>query len=83
MPIYGRRGACAAMVTNTNFVVLRYIVTAAERDTEASLLQPQPAIPVYAAGRESQRQSSRSDPYQQRMALVHARVFEEMKGADC
>lgn len=35
---------------------------------------------MYAAGRESLASILESDPYQQRMALVHARVFEEMKG---
>lgn len=35
---------------------------------------------MYAAGRESLASILASGPYQQRMALVHARVFEEMKG---
>lgn len=35
---------------------------------------------MYAAGRESLASILASDQYQQRMALVHARVFEEMKG---
>ncbi len=65
------------MVTNTNCVwFYRYIVTAAEKEDGASLLQPQPKSPVYAADAEVTGGNPRSDPYQQRMALVHARVFE-------
>lgn len=57
-----------------------YIDLAAEKGTGQSFYNLSQQSPVYAAGRESLASILASDPYQQRMALVHARVFEEMKG---
>lgn len=57
-----------------------YVDLAAEKGTGQSFYNLSQQSPVYAAGRESLASILASDPYQQRMALVHARVFEEMKG---
>lgn len=57
-----------------------YIDLASEKGTGQSFYNLSQQSPVYAAGRESLSSILASDPYQQRMALVHARVFEEMKG---
>ncbi|UUQ71175.1 phage minor head protein [Enterobacter hormaechei subsp. xiangfangensis] len=57
-----------------------YIDLASEKGTGQSFYNLSQQSPVYAAGRESLASILASDPYQQRMALVHARVFEEMKG---
>nr|WP_226945709.1 hypothetical protein [Raoultella ornithinolytica] len=57
-----------------------YIDLASEKGTGQSFYNLSQQSPAYAAGRESLASILASDPYQQRMALVHARVFEEMKG---
>ncbi|MEG5768413.1 phage minor head protein [Enterobacter roggenkampii] len=57
-----------------------YIDLASEKGTGQSFYNLSQQSPVYAAGRESLASILASDPYQKRMALVHARVFEEMKG---
>lgn len=57
-----------------------YIDLASEKGTGQSFYNLSQQSPVYAAGRESLASILASDPYQQRMALVHARVFEEVKG---
>ncbi|EKL0728836.1 phage head morphogenesis protein, partial [Enterobacter hormaechei] len=57
-----------------------YIDLASEKGTGQSFYNLSQQSPVYAAGRDSLASILASDPYQQRMALVHARVFEEMKG---
>lgn len=57
-----------------------YVDLASEKGTGQSFYNLSQQSPVYAAGRESLASILASDPYQQRMALVHARVFEEMKG---
>ncbi|AXF76062.1 phage head morphogenesis protein [Erwinia tracheiphila] len=57
-----------------------YIDLASEKGTGQSFYNLSRQSPVYAAGRESLASILASGPYQQRMALVHARVFEEMKG---
>jgi hypothetical protein len=57
-----------------------YIDLASEKGTGQSFANLSQQSPAYAAGRESLAAILISDPYQQRMALVHARVFEEMKG---
>lgn len=57
-----------------------YIDLASEKGAGQSFYNLSQQSPVYAAGRESLASILASDPYQQRMALVHARVFEEMKG---
>lgn len=57
-----------------------YVDLAAEKGTGQSFANLSQQSPAYAAGRESLASILASDPYQQRMALVHARVFEEMKG---
>ncbi|EOZ9473461.1 phage minor head protein [Enterobacter hormaechei] len=57
-----------------------YIDLASEKGTGQSFYNLSQQSQVYSAGRESLASILASDPYQQRMALVHARVFEEMKG---
>lgn len=57
-----------------------YVDLAAEKGTGQSFANLSQQSSAYAAGRESLASILASDPYQQRMALVHARVFEEMKG---
>ncbi|ALQ48073.1 Phage head decoration protein [Raoultella ornithinolytica] len=57
-----------------------YIDLASEKGTGQSFYNLSQQSPAYAAGRESLASILASYPYQQRMALVHARVFEEMKG---
>lgn len=57
-----------------------YVDLAAEKGTGQSFANLSQQSPAYAAGRESLASILVSDPYQQRMALVHARMFEEMKG---
>lgn len=57
-----------------------YVDLASEKGTGQSFYNLSQQSPVYAAGRESLASILASEPYQQRMALVHARVFEEMKG---
>lgn len=57
-----------------------YVDLAAEKGTGQSFANLSQQSLAYAAGRESLASILASDPYQHRMALVHARVFEEMKG---
>ncbi|SXD23778.1 gp6 [Klebsiella quasipneumoniae] len=57
-----------------------YVDLAAEKGTGQSFVNLSQQSPAYAASRESLASILASDPYQQRMALVHSRVFEEMKG---
>lgn len=57
-----------------------YIDLAAEKGTGQAYSNLSQQSPVYAAGRESLSAILASEPYQRRMALVHARMFEEMKG---
>lgn len=57
-----------------------YIDLAAEKGTGQAYANLSQQSPVYAAGRESLSAILASEPYQRRMALVHARMFEEMKG---
>ncbi len=58
----------------------QYINLAAEKGTGQSFANLSQQSPAYSAGRESLAALLASEPYQHRMALVHARVFEEMKG---
>lgn len=57
-----------------------YVDLAAEKGTGQSYANLSQQSPVYAAGRESLSAILISEPYQRRMALVNARMFEEMKG---
>lgn len=57
-----------------------YVDLAAEKGTGQSFYNLSQQSPAYAAGRESLASILASEPYQLRMALVHARMFEEMKG---
>ncbi|HDT6594733.1 TPA: phage minor head protein [Raoultella ornithinolytica] len=57
-----------------------YIDLASEKGTAQSFYNLSQQSPAYAAGRESLASILASEPYQLRMALVHARMFEEMKG---
>ena len=57
-----------------------YIDLASEKGTGQSFYNLSQQSPAYAAGRESLASILASEPYQLRMALVHARMFEEMKG---
>ena len=57
-----------------------YIDLAAEKGTGQAYANLSQQSPAYAAGRESLSAILASEPYQRRMALVHARMFEEMKG---
>lgn len=57
-----------------------YIDLAAEKGTGQAYANLSQQSPVYAAGRESLSAILASEPYQRRMALVHTRMFEEMKG---
>ncbi|MEW8792346.1 phage head morphogenesis protein [Klebsiella sp. JL973] len=57
-----------------------YVDLAAEKGTGQAYANLSQQSPVYAAGRESLSAILISEPYQRRMALVNARVFEEMKG---
>lgn len=57
-----------------------YVDLAAEKGTGQSFVNLSQQSAAYAAGRESLASILASEPYQLRMALVHARMFEEMKG---
>ncbi|HFP9398633.1 TPA: phage minor head protein [Klebsiella michiganensis] len=57
-----------------------YVDLAAEKGTGQAFANLSQQSPVYAAGRESLSTILISEPYQRRMALVNARMFEEMKG---
>ncbi|EMO8812005.1 phage head morphogenesis protein [Klebsiella michiganensis] len=57
-----------------------YVDLASEKGTGQSFVNLSQQSPAYAAGRESLASILASEPYQLRMALVHARMFEEMKG---
>ncbi|EJG2193394.1 phage head morphogenesis protein [Klebsiella oxytoca] len=57
-----------------------YVDLAAEKGTGQAYANLSQQSPVYAAGRESLSAILISEPYQRRMALVNARIFEEMKG---
>ena len=57
-----------------------YVDLAAEKGTGQTYANLSQQSPAYAAGRESLASLLASEPYQKRMALVHSRVFEEMKG---
>ncbi|WP_200794576.1 phage minor head protein [Klebsiella oxytoca] len=57
-----------------------YVDLAAEKGTGQAYANLSQQSPVYAAGRESLSAILISEPYQRRMALVNARMFEEMKG---
>lgn len=57
-----------------------YVDLAAGKGTGQSFANLSQQSPAYAAGRESLASILASEPYQLRMALVHARMFEEMKG---
>lgn len=57
-----------------------YVDLAAEKGTGQAYANLNQQSPVYAAGRESLSAILISEPYQRRMALVNARMFEEMKG---
>jgi len=57
-----------------------YIDVAATRGTAQAFANLAQQSPAYRAGRESLQAVLRSEPYQRRMALVRARVFEEMNG---
>ncbi|WP_210614759.1 phage minor head protein [Klebsiella oxytoca] len=57
-----------------------YVDLAAEKGTGQAYANLSQQSPVYAAGRVSLSAILISEPYQRRMALVNARMFEEMKG---
>ena len=57
-----------------------YVDLATEKGTGQAYANLSQQSPVYAAGRESLSAILISEPYQRRMALVNARMFEEMKG---
>lgn len=57
-----------------------YVDLATEKGTGQAYANLSQQSPVYAAGRESLSAILISGPYQRRMALVNARMFEEMKG---
>ncbi|HDX9078086.1 TPA: phage head morphogenesis protein [Klebsiella oxytoca] len=57
-----------------------YVDLAAEKGTGQAYANLSQQSPVYAAGRESLSAILITEPYQRRMALVNARMFEEMKG---
>ncbi|MBZ7483142.1 phage minor head protein [Klebsiella oxytoca] len=57
-----------------------YVDLATEKGTGQAYANLSQQSLVYAAGRESLSAILISEPYQRRMALVNARMFEEMKG---
>lgn len=57
-----------------------YVDLAAEKGTGQAYANLSQQSLAYAAGRESLASLLASEPYQNRMALVHSRVFEEIKG---
>ncbi len=58
----------------------QYVEVAATRGTAQAFANLSQQSPAYRAGRESVQNILRSEAYRRRMALVRARVFEEMKG---
>lgn len=58
----------------------QYVEVAATRGTAQAFANLSQQSPAYRAGRESVQSILRSEAYRRRMALVRARVFEEMKG---
>ncbi|MDN0012411.1 phage minor head protein [Providencia stuartii] len=63
-----------------NFFFNEYVSTAYERGTAQEYANLAQQSTVYAAAQQSVATILLSEPYQLRMALVRARVFEEMKG---
>ncbi|WP_272682867.1 phage minor head protein [Providencia sp. PROV119] len=63
-----------------NFFFNEYVSTAYERGTAQEYANLAQQSTVYAATQQSVATILLSEPYQLRMALVRARVFEEMKG---
>ncbi|MEY0056167.1 phage minor head protein [Providencia rettgeri] len=63
-----------------NFFFNEYVSTAYERGTAQEYANLAQQSTAYAATQQSVATILLSDPYQLRMALVRARVFEEMKG---
>ncbi|RCS70166.1 phage minor head protein [Vibrio casei] len=57
-----------------------YVKVAYERGTAQEFANLSNQSPAYKAGQESVTAIKRSEPYLRRIALVQARVFEEMKG---
>lgn len=58
----------------------QYVSVAAARGVTQEFSNLAQQSPAYKSGRESAMAILRSEPHQRRMALVRARVFEEMKG---
>src|SRR5690606_38607717 len=58
----------------------QYVSVSATRGTAQAFANLSQQSPAYRSGRESVQAILRSEPYQRRMALVRARVFEDMKG---
>ncbi|EOY8428804.1 phage minor head protein [Proteus mirabilis] len=63
-----------------NFLFLEYVSAAYERGTAQQYANLAQQSTSYAATQQSIATILMSEPYQLRMALVRARVFEEMKG---
>lgn len=57
-----------------------YVSVAATRGTAQEFANLAQQSPAYRSGRGSLQEILRSEPYQRRMVLTRARVFEEMKG---
>lgn len=65
---------------NNNWFAETYVEAAVVRGTAQAFANLSQQSATYLADRQSLQMLLLSDPYQRRMALVNARVFEEMKG---
>jgi len=65
---------------NNNWFAETYVEAAVVRGTAQAFANLSQQSATYLADRQSLQTLLLSDPYQRRMALVNARVFEEMKG---
>lgn len=63
-----------------NWFFRAYVGVAVVRGTAQTYANLAHQSPAYSAGRQSLEALLRSDPYRARVALVRARVFEEMEG---
>lgn len=65
---------------NNNWFTETYVEVAVARGTAQAFANLSQQSATYLADRQSLQNLLLSDPYQRRMSLVNARVFEEMKG---
>ncbi|AZV93582.1 phage head morphogenesis protein [Bordetella sp. J329] len=66
--------------SNGTWLFEAYVGVAYQRGTAQEFANLAQQSPAYNAGRESLANVIQSEPYRRRIALVRARVFEEMKG---